>query len=239
MTLKYTLNEKVDDNQIYGRFLSNLHDKGISLMDASYSGEPSRKLGMNSRTTTEENLVLSWGSISLDCPSSMYSSEVDALVEELAKHDIDASRTVNIVETVKEEYGVPDSKCVYLSSGENGSHVLTYSTDDGTDVNLSVFIWQDSWSKDDLSVKFEMTWTPSKVQKKQNIEEVLVNKPIRDMGMVQSIVENNLNILRWDGEQPEIDCHFTHNTFSKTECAPDIVKRVRDARKAQDATEEE
>lgn len=239
MTMKYTLVERIEDRQVYGHFLSELHDNGVSLMDNSYSGEPSSKLGRSERTTKDENIVLSWGDVNIQCPPSMYGSEVETIIKELARHDIEAFRHRNVVETIKSEYGVPDSKFVYLSDGEKGSHVLTYSTDDGTDVNLSVFIWQDSWSNNDLSVKFEMSWTPSKVQKKHNIEEVLVNKPLVDMGRVQSIVESNLNILGWDGEQPEIDCHFTHNTFSKTECAPDIVKRVRDARTAQDATEEE
>ena len=201
MTLKYTLNEKVSDKQIYGRFLSELHDRGVSLMDTSFACKPSIKLGIGERTFTEENQVLSWGDITIQCPSSMYGGEVETLIEELEKHDITAYRSINKVETTREEYGIPDSKCVYLSNGENGSHVLTYSTDDETDVELTVFIWQDSWSDTDLTVKFDMKWTPSRVQKKENIEEVLVNKPIRDMGKVQSIVENNLNILGWDGEE--------------------------------------
>ena len=208
-------------------------------MDGSYDDEPSPKLGLKEFTEVEKTMTIQWDDITLHCASSSLKSELTHLCSELGEHGIEAE--VRLIEetTIEERYGVPDSKCVYLSNGEHGSSTLTYSTEDGSEVNLKIEIWQDSWSNRDLSVRFSMSWTPTRVQKKENIEDMLVNKPLDDMGLVQRHIEKNLSILGWDEEQPEIDCHFTHNTFSKSECAPDIVKRVRDARKAQDATEEE
>lgn len=243
MTMKYTLVEGIDDTQVYGRFLSELHDKGISTMDSKWDDGPSELLGLSDKTTTDSSLVINWknqgNDIEIVCASSSLYGEAVAIVEQLRNYDIEAVLQKVTEETTVEEYGVPDGKRVFLSHEGVGSSTLTYGTEEGTDVSLTVDIWQDTWRNTDLTVKFSMSWTPSKIQKKTVIEDVLVDLPIEDMGRVQRIIEDNLNILGWDGEQPDIDCHFTHNTFSKSECAPDIVKRVRDARKAQDGTEEE
>ena len=56
--------------------------------------------------------------------------------------------------------------------------------------------------------------------------------PLKDMGIIQSIVESRLKLKQFGLKgEPTIECHFDAKTESRSECAPDIVARVRNARK--------
>ena len=54
-----------------------------------------------------------------------------------------------------------------------------------------------------------------------------------DMGKMQSIIEGRMSLKKFDidTENVDIDCHFDAKTESRSECTPDIIKQVRDARK--------
>ena len=84
-----------------------------------------------------------------------------------------------------------------------------------------------------LRLKFLVIWNTDKIQRKDAIEEAMVDLVMNDMGKIQAIVESKLKLKRlgYDIENVSIDCHFDAKTESRSECTPDIIKQVRDARK--------
>ena len=50
------------------------------------------------------------------------------------------------------------------------------------------------------------------------------------MGKIQFIFEDGLADYVEIAEYPEITCHFDAKTESRSECTPDIIKQVREAR---------
>jgi len=85
----------------------------------------------------------------------------------------------------------------------------------------------------EMTVKFDINWDAKKIQKKKDIEAMVVDTPLNDMGRIQKIVEriagykkNGVNV-----DNPSIECHFDAKTESRSECAPDIIAKVREARK--------
>ena len=85
-----------------------------------------------------------------------------------------------------------------------------------------------------IGIEFEIVWATDKIQRKEIIEEMVVETPLSDMGKIQSIFENALANYTEVAEYPEIDCHFDAKTESRSECTPDIIKQVRDARRNTD-----
>jgi hypothetical protein len=241
MTLVYQLTERMTDDQKWGLFQSNLHDNGVSLMDSIYNDKPSSNLGLQDLVSKTETLTITdedSGAV-IECPESMYHDEGKQLTK-LFNDAMGMSLSCDLVHTevTVEGYGVAESSRVFIEKG------LTYDvTNDSTGrtdkVTMTVDICQPDWGNRTVSLKFCIDWEAKAVKKASVIEAMLVDLPLEDMGMVQRIVEEHIGLLAWDMEEPVIDCHFSHQTFSKSECAPDIMKKVRDARKAQEGTEEQ
>jgi hypothetical protein len=101
---------------------------------------------------------------------------------------------------------------------------------DNGEVQMTVRI-DNSWAG--LELSFHIVWECDKVQRKDIIEQVMVDTPLKDMGKIQKIVESRLKLKKFgfDVEDVEINCHFDAKTESRSECTPDIIKQVREARK--------
>ena len=82
-------------------------------------------------------------------------------------------------------------------------------------------------------LKFTTTWRPNGIQRKDTIEEVMVNQVLNDMAKIQGIIEGRLKLKKYgfDVDSASIDCHFDAKTESRSECAPDIINRVKEAKK--------
>ena len=78
-------------------------------------------------------------------------------------------------------------------------------------------------------------WNTVTIQRKDKIEEAMVQTVMDDMGKIQSIFEGRLNLKKfgYNTEEVSVDCHFDVKTESRSECTPDIIRQVRDARKEQ------
>tara|TARA_R100000458_G_C8277513_1_gene253046 strand:- start:4277 stop:5011 length:735 start_codon:yes stop_codon:yes gene_type:complete len=228
MKLTYQLNEGVEDKQIMGRFLNELHLAGVSLMDNSWDGEPSSNLGFQTRTKVNKQTVLTINGKLIDIYPSQTTTETRHILDQLLENGFEAGVNEVVSESVTEGYGVPEGSYVFCTFNDYAGRTIHYD-----ESHMEVRIFQDSYGDNDLVIKFTMTWSPEKVAKKAEIEHHLVDIPLEDMGYVQSVVETNLGILGWDNEEPVIDCHFDAKTETRSECAPDIIQRVRDARKAQ------
>ena len=83
-----------------------------------------------------------------------------------------------------------------------------------------------------LELKFVIIWNSEKVQRKEVIEKMMVDGVVADMGKIQAVVESRLKLKKfgYDVENPSIDCHFDAITESRSECTPDIIAQVREAR---------
>ena len=84
-----------------------------------------------------------------------------------------------------------------------------------------------------LTLKFTVTWDCITIQRKEMIEEMMVQEVLADMGRLQKVFEGRLKLKKfgYDINDVTINCHFDAKTESRSECTPDIVKQVRDARK--------
>tara|TARA_R110000744_G_C19202729_1_gene545138 strand:- start:50 stop:793 length:744 start_codon:yes stop_codon:yes gene_type:complete len=112
------------------------------------------------------------------------------------------------------------------SFGIFGRNALGY--DNGVDMLITI-----SNDYRGLRLTFLVTWNCDKIQRRDAIEDNMVNVVKNDMGKIQALFEGRIKLKKfgYDIEDVEIDCHFDAKTESRSECAPDIIKQVRDARK--------
>ena len=84
-----------------------------------------------------------------------------------------------------------------------------------------------------MVLRFRVVWEQENVQRKEAIEDAMVQTVLNDMGKIQKVVESRLKLKKfgYNVEEVGIDCHFDAKTESRSECAPDIIKQVREARK--------
>ena len=84
-----------------------------------------------------------------------------------------------------------------------------------------------------IVLRFSVVWDCDTVQRKEAIEDAMVQTVLNDMGKIQKIVESRLKLKKfgYDVENVDIDCHFDAKTESRSECTPDIIKQVREARR--------
>ena len=85
---------------------------------------------------------------------------------------------------------------------------------------------------DGMVLKFRVVWNCETVQRKDDIEDVMVQMVLNDMGKIQKTVESRLKLKKfgYNVEEVDIDCHFDAKSESRSECTPDIIKQVREAR---------
>ena len=84
-----------------------------------------------------------------------------------------------------------------------------------------------------MALRFRVVWEQEKVQRKDAIEEAMVQMVLNDMGKIQKTVESRLKLKKfgYNVDDVGIDCHFDAKTESRSECTPDIIKQVREARR--------
>lgn len=89
-------------------------------------------------------------------------------------------------------------------------------------------------SNSGLKLTFEITWKPEKIQRKDAIEEKMVDLTLNDIATFQKVIEKKIKLKKfgsYDINEPTINCKFDAMTHTSSECAPDIIQKVRDAKK--------
>tara|TARA_R110001592_G_scaffold236291_3_gene494558 strand:- start:453 stop:1178 length:726 start_codon:yes stop_codon:yes gene_type:complete len=164
-----------------------------------------------------------------------YKFDAKAIINGLG-HLIDGLEYEEVnTETIKKEWATPEGSYIVFmgdKDGENinvdcwGDNALEY--DNGAVMQIRL---QNNY--DGLRVIFTINWEVETIQRKDKIEEAMVQKVMADMGKIQSIIEGRMNLKKFniDTEDVEIDCHFDAKTESRSECTPDIIKQVREARR--------
>ena len=204
----------------------------------NYDNYRDNKYGYNTRQRTQR--VYSIHSPEHDRIMAVdYQSDAIAIVDGLA-HIIDG---IEMVEektiTIKKEWIEPNGSYVALASDERfdgdsvrlnewGENSMEYSN--GVTMSMRV-----KNQYDGLQLGFVIQWNVDTIQRKDKIEEAMVQTVMDDMGKIQSIFEGRLNLKKfgYNTEEVSVDCHFDVKTESRSECTPDIIRQVRDARKEQ------
>lgn len=234
MKIKYEHNEKLSKKQ-EARLAQALQNKGLTMIDRWWNKIPT--YGFKNITTKTR----SWG-IYFDDELIFevnYSHKAKEIVVGLSNKFDNVSTDEIYKESTKKQWLNP-----------KGSYLIPNLNDDD-------YIDDDTWNIKNIQVNTKMTlgnnvemlvnidnthsgmvleietyWETDKIQRKEAIEENMVELPLSILGRVQKIVESVLKTKKfgYNVEDVEIDCNFRAMTVNVSECTPDIVKMTREAR---------
>ena len=83
-----------------------------------------------------------------------------------------------------------------------------------------------------LTLKITSSWSSNRTQRDERIKEMIVEKPLKLVGLIQKKFESAIKLKKWgyDTTNVEIDCNFKAMTANESKCSPDIIKMTREAR---------
>ena len=232
-TMKIRYGEKLDENT-FAKLSGALADKGLYMTDMWSNVDVDNGYGY--QTVEEQTKVYQ---IIID-DNEIFSVDYvnDAKIICAGLEDIHPSIKYSTVRTTTEskQWIEPEGNRIAVALEDIVGNVQNFSNWGENDMtygdDLSMVIWLHN-SYAGLSLEFRMTWTSETVQRKEAIEENMVQIPLKDMGLIQKVVESRLKLKKFgfDTEDVVIDCHFDAKTESRSECTPDIIKQVREARR--------
>lgn len=181
------------------------------------------------QTQTHYQIEREDGQIIFDYP---YGYIRDDVFKQISNHIEGLSKTKEIVETTTTIMKEVDGERIYcqdmgIKADYRNSAYNNYFYDDE---DVSMFVRFEVSAYSNLRLKFIITWETNRVKRADIIENKIVMLPLNDMGIIQRLFEDALNGLGYWTEETTIHCFFETKTETKSECSPDIVKMVRDAR---------
>lgn len=227
--------EKLKDVD-YRKLVAALSEKGAYL-SGKYDEYAEHDYGYTEFTKSQTTYVISSlvDSGTVEHMTLHYRHDAQKIVDGLG-HLIEGLQYDTVkTEVTRKEWAKPQgSRIVFIgdTDGKNvnldcwGVNHLEYDNGTTMEINLSN-------GYEGLILKFTITWSMETVQRKEQIEEAMVQLVMADMGKIQSTIEGRMKLKKFgvDTEAVEIDCHFDAKTESRSECTPDIISQVRDARK--------
>ena len=162
-----------------------------------------------------------------------YSSDADTALEQLnvAFPEENIGLTTQTITT--EKFIEQSARGNYLVDGDIAydlSNVPSMTMGEGLTLAVK---FNPNWR--DTQLTFIITWITDSVARKAAIEKNCVDIPLEMMGQIQADVEKCLKLtgLFPDTELEEavIDCHFDAKSESRSECTPDIIAKVREAKR--------
>ena len=232
-TMKINYGKKMDDID-FRRLVGALAEKQLFVC-GTYDDYSDNKYGYNELHTTTRQYVVS-SPANGQIMAVDYQSDALAVIEGF--ENIIEGIQMETVDTgvTSKKWAEPEgSAIVILGNDIDGlNNNLDYWGENGLiydgEVVMSIRLTNDY---EGLRLKFLVVWECDKIQRKDAIEEAMVDLVMGDMGKIQAIIEGRLKLksFGYNVEEVEIDCHFDAKTESRSECTPDIIKQVRDARK--------
>lgn len=222
MKIKYA-DDKLTDLEM-AKLCKDLQDNGLNVVDWGYSDVMTYGEITSTTTTTLYTIVNSRNKTVYQDKFMYVRDEVFDQVKQVYK----VTKDSYVDSVTKTEWVQPDG--IRLSLKETDAIIRHYYSNNyeyDNEVIMKATYFNDYSG---IGIDFEITWVSDKVQRKEVIEEMVVETPLNDMGKIQSIFEDALANHTEVAEYPEIDCHFDAKTESRSECTPDIIKQVRDAR---------
>ncbi len=234
MSLTYPVKMNSTD---FAKLSKKLHDKGISMTSKYHYGEPNpEEYGYVATEKNSPEYTIEHHGKTI-C-SFRWKSDAQKVVNGLQRAFGDETTVLldNTISTTKKQWKNPQGRwCIIADDKVEGRMVsntqgIHYVHDDEQIIKMVVLL--EKLNTDEIKLTFVIKWDSPKVQKKETIEAVMVDIPLNDMGVIQHIVESRLKLKQFGlDEEPLIECHFDAKTESRSECAPDIVAKVRKARK--------
>ena len=227
--------EKLHDTD-FKKLVSVLSETGVYIT-GKYDDYTDNKYGYTEYTKNQISYVIS----SLVCSeivehmSLAYRHDAQRIVDGLG-HLLEGLQYDTVKsEITRKQWAQPEGSTVVFigdTDGENanlecwGENHLRY--DNGTIMAINL-----NNGYEGLKLKFTIIWNVDSVQRKEQIEEAMVELVMADMGKIQNTIEGRMKLKKFgvDTEAVVIDCHFDAKTESRSECTPDIISQVRNARK--------
>ena len=225
-TMSINYGEKMDDLQ-FAKLANELQKKGITIR--SHFGS-SPQYGFNETTETKKTYqIVMDDKVVFETKYAMDRNEAfDAFSPYLTLESVDAK-----VDKTSKKWVMVEGSVVEFDLDLEGTQTKWYEYEINYENNQSMAV-RFSNSTDGVTLKFTTTWKPKGIQRKDTIEEVMVNETLNDMAKIQGTIESRLKLKKFgfNVDSPSIDCHFDAKTESRSECAPDIINRVKEAKKA-------
>lgn len=85
-----------------------------------------------------------------------------------------------------------------------------------------------------LTLKITSSWSSDRTQRDEKIKEMIVERPLDLVGLIQKRFESAIKLKKWGYEtnNVEVDCNFRAMTQNESKCSPDIIKMTREARES-------
>jgi hypothetical protein len=240
--MSFEYNGELTDSD-FSKLSADLHKKGVSMTGGYKYGISLDESDYGFNTVTQTNYrhrVLINDDTILNVS---YKSDAKAAFEGLNQYfDGNAEYTISMVqdkeETSTKEWIEPEGRyCNIRVAGIDGKLVdkahncLVYELEDGEEVIVETWIERVSYGN--IRMTFKTIWSTKSIKRKEAIEATMIDLPLKDMGLITKTVEGRLKLKKYPVkvDNVEINCHFDAKTESRSECTPDIINKVREARK--------
>ncbi len=234
-TMKLLYPMKIDNTQL-ARLATRLHEKGMNMVSAwrDFTDTPSDE-DYGFKSTTKQK-VRHWLTLNNERVWTTHLKyEVDNIMNSINEISADITATLESerYEAKERKWAKPKGSYIWFIGEMDGEMVSPRTIKYNKEVSMQVRIIK-TW-RNQIELSFELEWMTDRPQKKEEIESRLVDIPLRDMGRMQAILESILKTKKFGAlvDEPIIDCKFDAKTHTSSECAPDIIAKVRAARKAQ------
>lgn len=233
---KYRYADEKMSDKAFSKVAAKLSEKGLVLCSSSHWGSspPNVTYGLITERDTKTTFP-----ITIDgkpAITARWQSDARTWKEQLIENGFDCDYTTEKVETTKEVWARPRGSSIYMHESlaietDKSSDCLRLLYDDSVSMTPTL-----DNSSNGVVLTFTTRWGTERVAKKAVIESTMVQAPLANLGLIQSIVEDALGVTA----PVDIDCNFRCETLATSECTPDIIAMRRQASiDARNATQEE
>jgi len=233
---KYKYADEKMNDKAFSKVTKKLADKGLLVCSNSHwsSTPPTQSYGLTDETTSKTVYhVTINGSPAI---TTKYHTDASSWKEQLTENGFDCDYTTESIKTTKQVWAKPRGSAFYMDNclaltGERNHSQLKLLYDDSVTMTPSFVN-----SADGVTLSFVTRWETEKVARKADIESLMVQTPLQDLGLIQSLVEDALGVTA----PVDIDCNFRCETFTESSCTPDIIAMRKQASiDARNASQEE
>ena len=228
----------------FAKLSADLHKKGVSMVSAYKYGISVDEDNYGYNTVTDSHTRHHVAINDVVILDASYRSDAtktyDGLNDYFADNDnFVITQHTETTDKSRKEWIKPENKyCNIRIAGIEGTladrlyNCLVYDVEGDTVEEVVMEIYLERKNYGNIILTFKTKWETASIKRKEVIETTMVDMPVKDMGLIQSTVEGRLKLKKYDVEinNPEINCHFDAKTESRSECTPDIINKVREAR---------
>lgn len=222
--IKYEHEEEMDKTS-KKRLASDLQQRGITLRGKYDDERPIYEFKTVEKKTTTYDIYLDGDLICTLDDVWTRNKVVDAI------NDLQNGRAVaetrKTIKSVKEWTGVQGGYIQVDNSNEIYSSWTAGHSLDDVKVVAQVF-----HGYNNITLKIESSWSTDRIQRDETIREMIVEKPLELVGLIQKGFESAIKLKKYgyNVEDVVVDCDFKVITASESKCSPDIIKMTREAR---------